>query len=205
LKAFTKGTTNLDRLNCFVCSFSEQGNLLSQWRSYCPSSGGLSLGFDKQYLQELASDQGGTLLPCIYSKEEQRSVLRELLNEALQRFRADIGSVDRGLLSNREAAMLWPKVAELAARAKDPGFYEEKEWRFVFRRSEKYPKPLQFRAGRKTITPYVCLNFPKLRPTKLYVGPSSNAQLAEHSVRWLLSNCDVSSGIVERSAIPYDP
>ena len=205
LKAFTKGTTNLDRLNCFVCSFSEEGNLLSQWRSYCPSSGGFSLGFDKGYLQELASNQGGTLLPCIYRQEEQRSLLRELLDEALQRFRADMGCNDRELLSNREAAILWPKVAELAARAKDPGFYEEKEWRFVFRRSENYPKPLHFRAGRKTITPYVHLDLPKFRPAKLYVGPSSSAELAEHSVRWLLSSSDVSSGIVERSAIPYDP
>jgi hypothetical protein len=37
----------------FVTSFSEEGNLLSQWRAYSGASGGYSIGFSRSYLRSV--------------------------------------------------------------------------------------------------------------------------------------------------------
>jgi hypothetical protein len=37
----------------FFSSFTEEGNLLSQWRGYSPLGEGVSLGFDPQHLRKL--------------------------------------------------------------------------------------------------------------------------------------------------------
>ena len=42
----------------YVCSFTLQGNLLSQWRGYCPDGSGFSVGFDPSKLAQLAKAQG---------------------------------------------------------------------------------------------------------------------------------------------------
>ena len=44
--------------NHFVCSFTEEGDLLSQWRGYCPDCNGYSLGFSFKNLNKLAEKQG---------------------------------------------------------------------------------------------------------------------------------------------------
>jgi hypothetical protein len=46
----------IDRTNVCVCSFSEKGDLLSQWRGYCPQGVGYSIGFDSAKLNELAKN-----------------------------------------------------------------------------------------------------------------------------------------------------
>lgn len=46
------------RKSIFCCSFSEEDNLLSQWRGYCPKIGGVSLGFDRYKLRDKASKNG---------------------------------------------------------------------------------------------------------------------------------------------------
>jgi hypothetical protein len=47
--------------NEFVTSFSENGDDLSQWRAYCASEGGVSLGFSNEALESrwIADPAGG--------------------------------------------------------------------------------------------------------------------------------------------------
>ncbi len=49
-------------LNIFVVSFSEIGDLLSQWRSYCPPNRGVSLGIPPTSLETSAKEQGFEML-----------------------------------------------------------------------------------------------------------------------------------------------
>jgi hypothetical protein len=39
----------------YVCCFSEEGDLLSQWRAYCRNGGGVSLGFDPMDLRTIGA------------------------------------------------------------------------------------------------------------------------------------------------------
>ena len=43
----------------YVFSFSQKGNDLNQWRSYCPKEGGFSIGFDYQRLLSILRKSKG--------------------------------------------------------------------------------------------------------------------------------------------------
>src|SRR3972149_5919227 len=55
----------------YVACFSEDGDSLSQWRAYCPKTGGFSIGFDDEYLRSLASDQSYELKECGYDEKPE--------------------------------------------------------------------------------------------------------------------------------------
>ena len=48
----------------YVASFTEKGDLLSQWRGYCPQ-GGFSIGFHYDLLSKIAEKHDSSLLPCV--------------------------------------------------------------------------------------------------------------------------------------------
>src|SRR5688500_15747865 len=50
----------------YVGSFTANGNLLSQWRSYCPVGRGVSIGFDPTAVQTSATRQTFALGKCVY-------------------------------------------------------------------------------------------------------------------------------------------
>lgn len=200
LKAFSGGVLNLDRLNCFVTCFSEDGNLLSQWRSYCPPAGGFSIGFDKEYLQKHAVEQGGNLFPCVYTHDEQRNTLEELLDSGIKSVDGSKNSGDRRIVHNREAAVLWRAVIEKAARFKNLGFSEEKEWRFICRRNKQ---ELLFRERPGMAIPYIQFQLRSFEVEKVFVGPSRNPQQAFYSTGWLLNHKGYTHHRVEHSGIPY--
>jgi hypothetical protein len=62
----------------YVASFTEEGDLLSQWRGYCPK-GGFSVGFASNLLSDVANKHDSFLLPCIYDFKIQKKLLEELL------------------------------------------------------------------------------------------------------------------------------
>ena len=39
----------------FIASFSEEFDLLSQWRGYCPPNDGICIGFDKEIIKEFCT------------------------------------------------------------------------------------------------------------------------------------------------------
>ncbi|MDN4502103.1 DUF2971 domain-containing protein [Alteromonadaceae bacterium BrNp21-10] len=80
----------------YVCSFSEKGDLLSQWRGYCPNGEGYAIGFKQpESYKNLFDDEGicfrgaredGNHLthttvgyqPCIYQKKDKQDVIKAL-------------------------------------------------------------------------------------------------------------------------------
>jgi hypothetical protein len=206
------GNRELQNTLLFTCSFSEEANLLSQWRAYCPASGGVSLGFDAAELLAAADSQAFQLTRCVYQPEEQRILVEAWLREVLatkadkeeppsqahptQSFFAHFRSYVTGFL-------------QIAARIKNPCFSEEKEWRLVSggTKSLKDPK-LQFRAGKSRLIPYVEFTPPTQAGSRLslrtvYVGPAQDPNLSFESIATFLTHSDVrvSKGI-RASGIP---
>jgi hypothetical protein len=66
--------------NVCVCSFSEDGDSLSQWRAYGGNASGFAIGFSGEYLRR-AFEELGWLVPVIYEDFEQRSLIRTLLED----------------------------------------------------------------------------------------------------------------------------
>src|ERR1700722_1051545 len=58
----------------FVACFTQNGNLLSQWRSYCDPGKGLSIGFNPDKLASTAQAQGFTVGKCIYNPKRQKEI-----------------------------------------------------------------------------------------------------------------------------------
>ncbi len=86
LNELTKRLFMYNKENVFVSSFSENADLLSQWRGYCPHGNGFSLGFDFNRLLPLMVEQGFTMAPCVYEVETQKEIVSELIATTIESF-----------------------------------------------------------------------------------------------------------------------
>jgi hypothetical protein len=64
----------------FVACFTQNGNLLSQWRSYVDPGKGLSIGFEPDTLAEKAYSRSFMVGKCIYDSKKQKAIALEVLS-----------------------------------------------------------------------------------------------------------------------------
>jgi hypothetical protein len=183
----------------FVVSFSENPDLLSQWRAYTGGGAGFSVGFDTSNLLTLAERQRFHLVQCIYDPLIQRRILKKTLQRAyeysLQTHQYEAGWLQYCL-----------RVVALASIFKHPSFGEEKEWRIVSEFMENYW--YKWRPGKSMIIPYTDFRLATTRSAMairiVYVGPTPHLRLAARSLYYLLTSSQISGGTeVRTSDIPY--
>lgn len=155
-----------------ICSFSTEGDLLSQWRGYCPNEGGYCLEYEVPY-QEKFHD---SLHQCIYDDEEktrQTGTLFRLAKKAiLKGHKREKGKAFRTTWSN-------------IARFKNSGFSEEKEHRIIaFRNKES--EEVKFRTRNNLIIPYIEIDAKLHLLRSIWIGPCQNMELAEESLKSFL-------------------
>lgn len=63
----------------FIACFTANGNLLSQWRSYCPPAKGVSLGFSAGKVTALAKRQSYQIGKCVYDVKIQKRIITSIL------------------------------------------------------------------------------------------------------------------------------
>lgn len=151
-----------------TASFSENGDLLSQWRAYCPLEGGYSIGFSKDFWRKLDSPCCTAFKPCIYDPREQHAILRDILLKISSDFELHYRMV-RPCMKNRS-------------------FEEEREWRIISLDPPDIIDGLEFRSAKGKIVPYCEWHFvgDALPITEIIVGPCVNQSLAANGVRHLL-------------------
>lgn len=126
----------------YICSFTPKGDQLSQWRGYSGGTG-YSLGFRPDLLARLAAMRGFLLVKCIYDKDTQYAIAKELVNaitdeiapkrkthwDALEHMSSYNGSEP-----HEAEKEFWEseQLSRVAAIFKDPGFNEEDEWRLLY-------------------------------------------------------------------------
>ncbi len=186
----------ISRHQIFLCSFTEEGNLLSQWRGYTPHGLGVSLGFPAGTIVRLAAAQGYRLMRCVYDPVQQRQMIDDTLGaifEAAQR------GVQRPVQD--APARYYPvfdiftdELLLLSAVLKHGSFREEREWRVI---SPVYPdltdKSVKFRIGRFTLIPYREFSIASapgspVQVDEVIVGPSSSLALSMASIPQYLAN-----------------
>jgi hypothetical protein len=64
-------------LDVFVACFSEEENLLSQWRAYCPE-GGYSIGFMPHQFQQMKLVQTSSFVKCVYEESDQLDLVNAI-------------------------------------------------------------------------------------------------------------------------------
>ena len=143
----------------YVCSFSEERNLLSQWRGYTRNGSGISLGFALGSLEKCVKQAGFAIKPCIYDEGKQIEEIKVLIEKASDRFVREIGTA-----GNKETAWdtkakyitvdLMLEFIQLAPFLKHPKFEEEREWRIMANLKTAYVRrQIKFRP----VTTWLCL------------------------------------------------
>lgn len=158
----------------FSISFSEEEDLLSQWRSYCPDSGGVSISFNTSILKELGCTAGFQLFKCIYDEIEQKEVLTGVLESAIRI--KDSRGIDAEVRK-----VLVDGILKFAPMMKHPSFAEEREWRLVTEPMGFYEDRVQYRNGTSMLIPYtpMCIVQEDLLGfNHVTIGPNRSPDLA---------------------------
>jgi hypothetical protein len=193
-----------------VFSLSKNGDLLSQWRGYCPMSGGYSLGFDTKALLPHLERQKFRLAQCEYERKKQKKLVEPVLDEAVKDFR-DLPTTEslQVRLNKVIEGVFIKKFSRIAPLLKDDAFSQEEEWRAV---SELIShRGLKYRIKSSLAIPYYPLNVCEpdgFWPLKeIIVGPMANQPLAEDGVKVMLHDHGIVGDLprVARSKIPYRP
>jgi len=68
----------------YVVSFSANGDLLSQWRAYCPVGSGFSVAFHRNTLEQIGEPSKFRLTPCEYDENKQKQLISQLVQNTFQ-------------------------------------------------------------------------------------------------------------------------
>jgi hypothetical protein len=199
----------MEDLEVCIFSLSVEGDLLSQWRGYCPPNGGYSIGFVGADLREVMTAQGGILAPCVYEIDLQERLVAEALAPVLGRLPAAMPDheAEIELLSDRFATDLFAQLILVAPLIKHHSFVEEGEWRLIWIPGRSRRVDVKYRAGRGIFVPYVALALEdrgaRAHIGEVIVGPMPHQQAALRALTGFLAECALLAGEVRLSQVPY--
>ncbi len=196
----------------FVGSYTEEGNLLSQWRGYCPHGSGVSIGFNPEKLIISTKPHSFMIGKCIYDNDHKIALAKQLIDVVVS-----VANERGEALPNQKHptqsfhdvfAELEPKLLTVAALIKDHAFREEKEWRIVSPIISNYVKtPIKYREGATLLIPFMEVPLPKndqqaIDIEHIFLGPTPENYLSINSISMYLSRVGAYASILN-SAIPY--
>jgi hypothetical protein len=202
-----------EHFSFYVCSFSEESDLLSQWRGYCANNSGYSIGFALSRLQKWLKQNGLVIKPCVYDKGKQIEAINMLLQKAADRFISEIGSSgDKETAWNIKSKLLavdfMLEFIQIAPFLKHPKFAEEREWRIMANfETKNVISHIKFRSCKTIIAPYIDIPLPmdaeRLIIEEIFIGPTNERQLSMAVVEMLLKSRNINCSKVNCSTIPY--
>lgn len=193
LNLFLKSLTNMENVGIYVCSFTENGDLLSQWRAYSGSSAGYSIGFDSESLSNSPNYNLFYLFKCIYDEVEQRNIIEKLFEYHFNKF---IVSKGEFLID-----IVFHDFLIVAALLKDQRFSEEKEWRLISSKQFTTDR-LNFRMSDSTLIPYYSIPINEIKIEKIICGANPNEALSQHALSSFLFSKGRGGTKVEMSKVP---
>lgn len=215
--------------SAYVASFSEAGNMLSQWRAYAPRDG-VSIGF---LASALCSVPGFRFARCEYI--DDTDFIRSPVRKGLRHIARDIdvcvsrlarlrgrpggrqaGGDTTGNLRYQHKLTLVNRILHHAIWLKHRGFKEEREWRLArYDPAYYFPEdpPPEFRPalrkGAMGLTPFLSARLPEKfrgRPlglAEVILGPSINGQASAFAVGDMLHSRFGGGVPTTWCAIPY--
>lgn len=199
--------------NVCVASFCENGDLLSQWRSYGNDGSGISLEFNAHDLKRLANTGLMNLWKCVYTPHEQRMVITGLIDILSRSY--DVIALTRTKNKSWEATKsnligyFNTTFLRVAPVIKNHHFYEEKEWRIITV-SRPYTDENWFsRVSNSRVSQYYRLNFDLIDNgeykfiTGAIVGPNREPKLVSDALWVMFHKNGYKHKHVGPSQIPY--
>jgi hypothetical protein len=201
----------IEGINVCVCSFSEDGDVLSQWRAYGDRASGFALGFSGAFLRSVSKGLGFYLVKVEYDESRQRRLVRTLIEDVLeenirQLERSENGD-DLDLARRRPAGNLVTYLNRYAPILKHYSFSDEKEWRIISSPLFSPREGFGYRAGVSMLIPYFQIPLSATdQPFQLeevVVGPTPHPEQSKSAVIGLLAQDDYLEINVRNSAAPY--
>ncbi len=120
----------------YIASFSEDNDLLGQWRAYADDGHGYSIGFSvESILDSIQTGASFRLYRVLYDPNNQRAVARYVMGSILTKCKShwEIAESDKDkqLVVENAIFMLRMLSATFAPMFKHPAFADEREWRLV--------------------------------------------------------------------------
>ena len=170
----------------FTLSFSEETDLLSQWRGYCPDNNGycLILKVNDIFKNSKMIYNNVHLVECIYDQKTKENQIKDTLNDFWLRYIKKSEGKERKIIIEELSA----KIMLLASYFKHTSFSEEKEHRIIIILDYAPDNDLKFREGRFSLIPYLELPSPKSCIDKICIGPTSNKNLSKRALEAFLDN-----------------
>lgn len=210
-----------DMPETYIVSFSEDGDVLSQWRGYTEGSG-FSLGFNREELELhfRTSNSQTELGKVVYGEKSSQNLFKPIITEqflrssGLSKFDVTLSGIhywdqfyDAPRLPQLEVENLLREVGW----CKDPAFEEEKEWRL--KSNGTYGVKVRTRRGE--LLPYAELSFPTSALREVRLGPGGDRELRAKAIKYALgqhgfsvrgSNEQITTGVrISYSEAPYRP
>jgi len=194
----------IEKLNVHIVSFTANGDLLSQWRAYCPK-GGVSIGFRYNDLKTLAKRNNFEVRKCIYDETIKREILQEVIDIHLEFLEEGepIQNLTKGFIAI---------LAKVAPCFKNQAFEEEQEWRLISDLVSVKNKNIGIRATADTMFPYYRFDLNGLEDIKskrnlsfdrYVIGPSAHSNLSSDAFGYFLNKYDLHLDVIVNSNIPY--
>lgn len=199
---------------CFalgVC-FSEERDLLSQWRGYAVDGAGFSITFSRQALEAVANDHPASKLELIKIAYGYQDIVK--INATVQllydTFGEDarlysesngVGSISLDFGPNGEKHEKYEIAARSLFKVKNGAFREEKEWRlFTYGRLSSI-EGVKLRGTGQAISPYLPITIPAEAVLKVTLGPTN--QTPRHVLEFALTHNGLSDTEIMVSHASY--
>lgn len=204
-RAFGKIFRETILYHVYVCSFTENGDQLSQWRGYCPEGNCFSIGFKTDDLLPVMGKNSFTLEKCIYEPNIHDSLIDGIISKHMNLLKKELEAGPA--LSNMQATRTaLSELTALIPQIKHATFEEEREWRFVKNLGlpkEQDSQSFQFREGKSMIIPYIEVALDNIPISEVYIGPTPHKETSKDSVELLLKANGFSDCEIKLSETPY--
>lgn len=204
-------------LTPYVASFSEVGDLLSQWRAYSADGAGYSKGFTDFGLPATPVPDAPLalwLVRCRYGLDWLKTSAKDTLLQLSKRFveatephRVDEESATRVITAYMITS--FHHASTLVPRVKHEAFAEEREFRLI-----AVPVPgrerevVEYRPSPRGLIPYISLEFASvgnlLGVSRVFVGPTQDSDSGISAAAGFLDSLGYSGqDLVQASQVPY--
>ncbi len=208
--------TIIGRRKNFIACFSEDADLLSQWRAYANNGNGVSIGINSSYLHGFENLTSYEFLKVVYDEK----IITQALNQYVLNYLKTYIEKYKTSINNFifETSLMLESLFTENVSFKHPAFSEEREWRlilqagignwndsdgiddygylasadgwFIHNKSLKFPRSeLKFRPKNNDIIPYIELSFKNVIKDfikQIILGPQ--CEISEYDLRLFLNS-----------------
>ena len=205
----------------YVCSFSKNGNDLSQWRAYADDGYGYALGFETKSIKKAFDTSAGKLtygagdsFLVTYNDEKLKQIYRNLIGKLLP-LTSSIHAKHLTEKAGQEClsrlfSSLVIHVLTASSHFKHPSYLNESEYRFLKIHNPNDSKEIKLRPRNYKLIKYIEFDWAsggKNVLKEIIIGPAADFEKSKRFAEDCLrkSGIDIASVEISQSQIPYKP